>query len=199
MKQLFLRYGVIAAAVSAMALLGPATQAGMSLDSQATTAAAIEAGQREAALPLANPQADPAHGQPTSVINLAPGEREAAAEPAAGIQAWPTPNRRSYHITASCRPYAAAIRQGAAAWSGLTEGAGTPVECTNSYITGCGGSNVVGCNWGRGQRIALFMRGVRDGALLAAHEFGHNWFGHSNHRCASWASAQHVMAPAMCG
>ncbi|GAA2807361.1 hypothetical protein GCM10010452_40020 [Crossiella cryophila] len=138
-------------------------------------------------------------GHPTSVISIEPGQRDTAAEPL-GVQAWPVPSRRSYHITASCQPYAAAIRRGAAAWAGLTEGAGTPVQCTNSYITGCGGgSNVVGCNWGSGQRIALFMRGVRDGALLAAHEFGHNWFGHSGFRCAGWGSAQEVMAPSMCG
>ncbi|MCK2244098.1 MULTISPECIES: hypothetical protein [unclassified Crossiella] len=180
-RSLFLRYGVIAAAVSAMALLGPATQAGVSVGDQSGPAVA-------------------ALGHPTSVITIEPGQRDTAAEPVVGIQAWPTPSRRSYHITSSCQPYAAAIRRGAAAWTGLTEGAGTPVSCTNSYITGCGGgTNVVGCNWGSGQRISLFMRGVRDGALLAAHEFGHNWFGHSGFRCAGWGSAQEVMAPSMCG
>ncbi|WHT23266.1 hypothetical protein N8J89_19980 [Crossiella sp. CA-258035] len=188
-SKLIFRYGLIAAAVSAMAFVGPATQTGVVFEGQATSAA----------LPLANPQADASLGHPTSVIDVQPGQRDTAAEPAAGILAWPAPTRRSFHLTSSCQPYAATIRRGAAAWSGLTEGAGTPVECTNSYITNCGGgSRVVGCNWGQGQRIALFMRGVGDGALLAAHEFGHNWYGHSSYRCAGWGSPQEVMAPSIC-
>lgn len=168
-KQLFPRFGLLVTAISALAFLGSGTPVSMALE-----------------------------GHPTSVIRVAPGQNDAAVEPAVGAMAWPTPNKRTFHLTSSCNAHAAAIRKGAAAWSGLTEGGGTPVECTNGYIQGCGGSNVVGCNWGRGQRITLFVRGVRDGALLAAHEFGHNWFGHSNARCAGWASAQQVMAPAIC-
>ncbi|UPK73306.1 hypothetical protein MU582_12740 [Nocardioidaceae bacterium SCSIO 66511] len=118
------------------------------------------------------------------------------AEPRPG---WDTPNARSFHLEASCEPYAAAIRQGAAAWNGLTEGGGTPVECRNGYITDCGGgSNVVGCNWGQGQRIALYMGGVNDDALLAAHEFGHDWYGHSDYQCAGWGSPAEVMSPTIC-
>jgi hypothetical protein len=30
-------------------------------------------------------------------------------------------------------------------------------------------------------------------ALLAAHEFGHLWYGHSGSGCASWASPTEVM------
>jgi hypothetical protein len=112
---------------------------------------------------------------------------------------WPVPSQRSYTITASCQPHAAAIRAGAAAWQGLTEGGGTPIECRNTYITDCGGgSNVVGCNWGAGQRIALYMGGVTDDALLAAHEFGHDWYGHSSFQCAGWDSPANVMAPTIC-
>ncbi|UYM05312.1 hypothetical protein [Solicola gregarius] len=119
-----------------------------------------------------------------------------AVAPAAG---WDTPNDRSYYLEASCEPYAAAIRQGAAAWNGLTEGGGTPVECRNSYITDCGGGgNIVGCNWGQGQRIALYMGGVNDDALLAAHEFGHDWYGHSDYQCAGWGSPAEVMSPTIC-
>ncbi|WP_286898941.1 hypothetical protein [Thermocrispum sp.] len=125
---------------------------------------------------------------------------EAAQQPGATtVAGWPVPEPRSYHITSSCAPYASAIRQGAAAWEGLTEGGGTPVECRNNYITDCGGgSNVVGCNWGMGQRIALYPGGVNDVALLAAHEFGHDWYGHSNYQCAGWGSPAEVMAPTIC-
>jgi hypothetical protein len=42
------------------------------------------------------------------------------------------------------------------------------------------------------------MGGVGDGALLAAHEFGHDWYGHSSYRCAGWSSPAHVMAPSIC-
>ena len=121
----------------------------------------------------------------------------AIAEPPPG--GWDTPSDRSYHLEASCEPYAAAIRQGAAAWNGLTEGGGTPVECRDGYITDCGGgTNVVGCNWGQGQRIALYMGGVNDDSLLAAHEFGHDWYGHSDFQCAGWGSPAEVMAPSIC-
>ncbi|MDQ3578300.1 MAG: hypothetical protein M3443_12035 [Actinomycetota bacterium] len=37
-----------------------------------------------------------------------------------------------------------------------------------------------------------------DDALLTAHEFGHDWFGHSRYSCAGWSSAAHVMVPTMC-
>ncbi|WP_405057789.1 hypothetical protein OG474_34355 [Kribbella sp. NBC_01505] len=124
------------------------------------------------------------------------GKAKVLAPPPGG---WSVPSQRNYTITSSCQPYAAAIRQGAAAWAGLREGGGTPVECRNGYITDCGGgSNVVGCNWGSGQRIALYMGGVNDDALLAAHEFGHDWYGHSTVRCAAWDSPTTVMSPTIC-
>ncbi|MFC9692518.1 hypothetical protein ACFTSF_28475 [Kribbella sp. NPDC056951] len=124
------------------------------------------------------------------------GKAKVLAPPPGG---WSVPSQRNYTITASCQSHAAAIRQGAAAWQGLREGGGTPVECRNGYITDCGGgSNVVGCNWGAGQRIALYMGGVNDDALLVAHEFGHNWYGHSTVRCAAWDSPTTVMSPTIC-
>ncbi|WP_367137412.1 hypothetical protein [Saccharothrix sp. HUAS TT1] len=138
-------------------------------------------------------------GHPTSVVELATAPADVVTAPPT-IAAWPVPNARTYRILSSCSPYASAIRTGARAWSGLTESSsGTPVECRNGYITDCGGgSRVVGCNWGAGQRIALYMGGVNDDALLAAHEFGHNWYGHSSYQCAGWGSAQQVMAPSIC-
>ena len=140
---------------------------------------------------------DQAHPHSVTAVDVAgPPVGKVQSPPPGG---WPVPSQRSYTITASCQPYAAAIRQGAAAWQGLTEGGGTPVECRNSYITDCGGgSNVVGCNWGAGQRIALYMGGVNDDALLAAHEFGHDWYGHSSAQCASWDTPATVMAPTIC-
>ncbi|MFC0111027.1 hypothetical protein [Kibdelosporangium aridum] len=173
LKKLLFRYGLAATAGVALAVMSPAVQVDLGHDeneAHATTAVEVEASSLPKAL------ADDVE-----------------------IQAWPVPTRRSYYITASCSQHASAIRRGAAAWQGLTEGGGTPVECRNSYITDCGGGGrIVGCNWGRGQRIALYMGGVGDDALLAAHEFGHNWYGHSTYRCAGWGSPQEVMAPSIC-
>lgn len=105
----------------------------------------------------------------------------------------------SYHITASCSGREGSIRQGANYWGDATEtsGSGTPVECTGGYVTGCGAGNVVGCNWGQGDRIMLSTM-VSDFALLAAHEFGHNWYGHSGEGCANWSSPDAVMLTMMC-
>ncbi|MFD3920912.1 hypothetical protein [Streptomyces sp. NPDC058595] len=116
-----------------------------------------------------------------------------ADERAVRVPAW------SYHITSSCSGREGAIRQGANYWGSATETAssGTPVSCVGGYVQGCGGSNVVGCNWGAGQRIELSTM-VGDFALLAAHEFGHNWYGHSGTGCASWASQADVMRTTMC-
>ncbi|WBQ03403.1 hypothetical protein [Kribbella sp. CA-293567] len=115
------------------------------------------------------------------------------------LAGWSTPTARSYYLTSSCRPWASAIRSGAAAWSRLSEGGGTPVSCQNTFISGCGGTRVVGCNWGQGQRISLYLGYTRDPALLAAHEFGHNWYGHSTrYRCSGWSSPDHVMGPNTC-
>jgi hypothetical protein len=170
-----LRFGVVAAAALATAFFGPASTASVSTHDQ---------------------HAGEAHATTAIEVDSLPAT---AMQQDASILAWPVPTRRTYTITSSCQPYASAIRRGAAAWQGLTEGGGTPVECRNSYITDCGGgSRVVGCNWGRGQRIALYMGGVGDDALLAAHEFGHDWYGHSTFRCAGWGSPSEVMAPSIC-
>ncbi|AXK34985.1 hypothetical protein DVA86_22395 [Streptomyces armeniacus] len=122
-------------------------------------------------------------------------ETDAPAAPRtdAEVAAW------SYHITASCSGYEGAIRQGANFWGEANEtpSSGTPVECTGGYVPGCGISNAVGCNWGMGDRIMLSTM-VSDFALLSAHEFGHNWYGHSPAGCANWASAYEVMRPTMC-
>ena len=110
------------------------------------------------------------------------------------------PGPWSYHITSSCSGYAGSIRAGANFWgyANETSGSGTPVECVSGYVQGCGGAtNVVGCNWGQGQRIVLSSL-VSDFALLAAHEFGHNWYGHSATGCANWGSKYEVMRPYMC-
>lgn len=137
-------------------------------------------------------QAVTSDGFPTGdLTNAAPPD---VTERDARVPAW------SYHITASCSGYEGAIRQGANFWGSGTEtsGSGTPVECTGGYITGCGSAtNVVGCNWGQGQRIMLSTM-VSDFGLLSAHEFGHNWYGHSDPGCANWASAYEVMRPTMC-
>ncbi|HET9381612.1 MAG TPA: hypothetical protein VFP69_12365 [Streptomyces sp.] len=105
----------------------------------------------------------------------------------------------NYYITSSCSGRASQIRQGANFWGGAVEtsSSGTPVECTGGYVQGCGSGLVVGCNWGAGDRIMLSTL-VSDFALLAAHEFGHNWYGHSPAGCANWASAYEVMRPTMC-
>lgn len=96
---------------------------------------------------------------------------------------WNVPTRRSYYLEASCRIYASTIRAGGAAWAWLTEGSSTPMECRNSYINDCGvGSRIVGCNWGQGRRIALYLGDVRGGALLVAHKVGHNWYSRSSYR-----------------
>lgn len=131
---------------------------------------------------------------------------EAAAQaPEAAAPSW------SYHIDGSCSGWESPIRQGANYWGDVTEGGGTPVQCQNSAITDCGFLSegieitdvhgnliVVGCNYGSGQLIKLFPGAVNDPALLAAHEFGHNWYGHSFDGCASWASPTDVMATTMC-
>ncbi|MCX2968877.1 MULTISPECIES: hypothetical protein [Streptomyces] len=125
------------------------------------------------------------------------GKQATASPQAAGedvkAQAW------YYHITSSCRGYENAIVRGADFWGGgvRTASSGTPVSCTSGYVQGCGGTYVVGCNWGQGQRIALSTR-VNDFALLSAHEFGHNWYGHSAQGCASWGSIYNVMKTNMC-
>ena len=138
-------------------------------------------------------------GHGTSVADFNHPVAAAAKQLAPPPGGWSVPSRRSYYLQASCQPYAATIRRGAAAWAGMTGGSGTPVECRNTYINDCNGNaRIVGCDWGQGQRIALYMGGVRDGALLAAHEFGHDWYGHSGYRCATWNSPQEVMAPTMC-
>lgn len=177
----FLRAVLVAAATLSVAVLGPVAQAAPTGGGQAATPGdgAVEA---------------------ITVAELAAAAQQgkAMSHPRGG---WDVPSNRSYHLLPSCDPYAAAIRQGASVWEGLNETAysGTPVECRDTYIYDCGqGRYIVGCNWGYGDRIALYMGGVRADALLAAHEFGHDWYGHSGYRCAGWSSPAHVMAPRIC-
>lgn len=175
-KKIFARSVLVGAAALAAVLTGPAAQADVAQSDS------VPAGEGITVAEFATEVADPVAGPPSG--------------------GWDTPSNRSYHLLPSCDPYAGAIREGASAWAGLTEteSGGTPVECRNSYIDDCGqGGNIVGCNWGSGQRIALYMGGVGQDALLAAHEFGHDWYGHSGYQCASWQSPEHVMAPSICG
>lgn len=168
-NKLFSRSGLVAVAAIAAALAGPAAQADVAPRGHGITAVEVERAQPEV-------QGPPSGG-------------------------WDVPSDRSYHLEPSCAPYAEEISRGASAWAGLneTESGGTPVECRSSYIDDCGqGGRIVGCNWGHGRRIALYMGGVGDDALLAAHEFGHDWYGHSSYRCAGWSSPEKVMAPTMC-
>lgn len=138
---------------------------------------------------------------------------EAPADAGAGtaVEVVPAAPAWSYTIRPSCGGWVSPIRTGANYWGGASEGGGTPVECQSSAITDCGFLNepvhgltvhgrliVVGCNYGMGQLIKLFPAAVNDPALLAAHEFGHNWYGHSYNGCASWASPRDVMATTMC-
>ena len=104
-----------------------------------------------------------------------------------------------YNISSSCSGYENAIVSGANYWGGgvRTASSGTPVSCTSGYVQGCGVSNAVGCNWNQGGRIELSTM-VNDFALLSAHEFGHNWYGHSASGCANWNSAYDVMKTMMC-
>ncbi|WUI01358.1 hypothetical protein OHR68_05905 [Spirillospora sp. NBC_00431] len=181
---------VVAAGVPANADLAPGDDGGAAVATQHGT------GTQAAKAQGAEAHAGEAHGITAEELEAAAGSK--LLEPPPG--GWPVPSDRSYYLQASCQAYASVIAQGAAAWRGLDQSGGTPVECRNTYISDCGGGGrIVGCNWGRGQRIALYMGGVRDQRLLAAHEFGHDWYGHSSYRCAGWGSAQEVMAPSMCG
>lgn len=176
---------LIAGLVGAAAAVAFAVAPTVSADGESTSAA-----------PAAASQEVLGEGHGTTAIEL-----EGAADTTKDVTpaAWPVPSARSFYLEPSCEPHAAAIRAGAAAWQGLTEGGGTPVECRDSYISDCGGGgNIVGCNWGQGQRIALYMGGVNDDALLAAHEFGHDWYGHSGFQCAGWGSPDEVMSPTIC-
>lgn len=181
-KKLFLKSALLAVTTLAAAFMGPVVQADIATESNGVAAAA----------PIAEVK-----GEGITAAELTAEGQGLLAPPPGG---WNTPSQRSYYLLPSCDRYASAIQRGASAWNGLSRGGGTPVECRNSYISDCGqGGRIVGCNWGRGQRIALYMGGVSDDALLAAHEFGHDWYGHSRYRCAGWSSPAEVMAPSMCG
>ncbi|GGK04180.1 hypothetical protein GCM10010123_37670 [Pilimelia anulata] len=154
-----------------------------------------------AAVPAAAADADHAHPMITAPDSYVTGEPAGEVEkPAPGASSTLAPPAWRYYITSSCSNLSGSIRRGAQYWGNGTEtqGSGTPVECTNGYVQGCGGgSTVVGCNWGSGQRIMLSTK-VSDFALLSAHEFGHNWYGHSGSGCADWSSADMVMRTHMC-
>jgi hypothetical protein len=130
-------------------------------------------------------------------VRVVPGKGAAAP---AKLLGWDVPNARQFTLTASCNQWAGDIRTGAAAWNGLTEGGGTPVSCQTTYITDCGATGaIIGCNYNAGERITLDPPGTGQVALLAAHEFGHDWYGHSAAGCANWNSPEDVMRPTICG
>jgi len=187
-KRLLLLSAVAAAALAVTSFGGSVTGAA-STDQETATAATGSAAS------VATEELGEPHGITAEELNA----MAAAAPTDVTAFAWPVPNQRGFFLEASCQGDAGAIRQGAGAWEGMTEGSDTPVECRNDYIADCGGGgNIVGCNWGQGQRIALFMGGVNDDALLAAHEFGHDWYGHSGFQCAGWGSPEEVMSPTIC-
>ncbi|MFD3969687.1 hypothetical protein [Streptomyces cyaneofuscatus] len=104
----------------------------------------------------------------------------------------------TYRIGSSCKGYEEEIREGAAYWTGKfdesTDSSATPVNCRTDIFV-CGDTKRAnGCNEGKGQRITLSTK-TFDFALLAAHEFGHNMYKHSDHDCRSWDSDAAVMAP----
>ncbi|WP_407559980.1 hypothetical protein [Streptomyces sp. 184] len=195
-SKVLLRSVLVGVAALAAAVAGPGAQAAPA--PEATGVAAVEATAHDHS-EHADENLGEGHGitaeEFEALAAKAPKDRDF------GVTAWPVPTDRAYHLTSSCSGAAGVIGQGAAAWANLnqTSGSDTPVECRNSYISDCGGGgNIVGCNWGQGQRIALFLGGVNDDALLAAHEFGHDWYGHSSYQCAGWSSPSHVMAPSIC-
>ncbi|AJE83907.1 MULTISPECIES: hypothetical protein [Streptomyces] len=157
-------------------------------------------------VPAAADNADsaPARATTTRSADAATTAQAAKSAPQADARkaaAW------GYVIDGSCGGREGQIRGGANYWGGATEGSGTPVNCVSGYVEGCGArgsepvyqaGGVIGCNWGAGQKITLSTL-ASDFQLLAAHEFGHNWYGHSGYACMSWNSPDEVMAPTMCG
>lgn len=129
-------------------------------------------------------------------VRVVPGKATAVPK----LLGWDVPSARQYYLTASCSQWAGDIRTGAAAWNQLSEGGGTPVSCQTTYITDCGATGaIIGCNYNAGERITLDPPGTGQVALLAAHEFGHDWYGHSDAGCANWNSPFDVMRPTICG
>ncbi|GGJ80030.1 hypothetical protein GCM10010123_07390 [Pilimelia anulata] len=167
-------------ALTGLTLLLSAAPAGAAeADDARPTAAIVAVGTPDGALTGVN-------GDPLGEVEKpAPGTTAVAPPP------W------SYYLTPSCNNFADAIRRGANWWGSASEGRGTPVTCVGGYIQGCGGDRVVGCNWGAGQRISISTR-VRDLALLAAHEFGHNWHGHTGQGCNSWQNINTMMRTLTC-
>ncbi|WP_432013427.1 hypothetical protein [Streptomyces cucumeris] len=101
--------------------------------------------------------------------------------------------RWEYHILSSCKHYSAEIRKGANYWGGgvQTKSGGTSVGCVDHLR--CDGDRVAGCNKG-GTEILLNTDPIaKDFVLLAAHEFGHNWYGHSGPGSQDWSSPAAVM------
>lgn len=185
MRTMLRRLAGTAAVVFALVFAFPVSASAAEIGDAARSDAAVSA--------TAQPAAALAEGFPTGDAPGSPELPDAPRDDRTGFTAW------QYHITSSCSGLEGPIRQGANFWGDAqeTSSSGTPVECTGGYVEGCGGGNVVGCNWGQGQRIMLSTL-VSDFALLAAHEFGHNWYGHSPAGCANWASAYEVMRPTMC-
>ncbi|MFC4493516.1 hypothetical protein ACFPA8_05135 [Streptomyces ovatisporus] len=158
-------------------------------DAEGAKAAEAEAAKADKAAEAAEDGKAPGDGK--IVDGVSPKLKEKPDGPKA---AW------GYQIMPSCAGLEGLIRQGANFWQGATEtpGSGKPVECTTSLIADCfGTANAVGCNYGPGQMMLLSTQ-VSDFALLAAHEFGHEWHPHSAAGCMNWASAYEVMRPTIC-
>jgi hypothetical protein len=143
-----------------------------------------------------SPADEHGHDEGVHATTVAEINQAAPQAPRAAF-AFPAPTPRSYTIDGSCSAYAGQIRAGAAAWSGLTEGGGTPVSCVAGQFD-CGGVQAVGCNYNQGAQIILATGVVGDFALLAAHEFGHDWYGHTGSGCMSLASVQELMRTTIC-
>ena len=119
--------------------------------------------------------AAPAPDQPAAThgVRFVPGKGQVVLPKITG---WDVPTARQYYLTASCNQWAGEIRQGATAWNQLSEGGGTPVSCQTTYITDCGATGaIIGCNYNAGDRSTLVPTATGQVALLAAHEFSHDW------------------------
>jgi hypothetical protein len=186
MKSTVSRVAVLVAAVAAT-VLGSIPAAGAAPAPDQPAAAELTAVQVKAGPVTAVPLG----------VKVVPGKGQALPPKITG---WDVPTARQYYLTASCNQWAGEIRQGATAWNQLSEGGGTPVSCQTSYITDCGATGaIIGCNYNAGDRITLVPTATGQVALLAAHEFGHDWYGHSGDGCASWASPADVMRTTICG
>ncbi|RJQ68554.1 hypothetical protein D5S17_31905 [Pseudonocardiaceae bacterium YIM PH 21723] len=144
---------------------------------------------------LATGAGDQAGAHGTSVLDVA----NPAPVIAAQAGSLPGLSPKTYTITSSCQSYASEIRQAAGTWTNLTEApGGTPVSCVPAIFQ-CGSvKTAVGCNNDSGGSITLAMDPVLDPVLLAAHEFGHDWYDHVGAGRMAMGSVESVMRPNYC-